>query len=342
MVEDKKKVKLGQFFTKENLWLKNQIKDFIISSKCYVVYDPFAGGGDILKAITNLGITNSCGLDIDELLEWKINDSLENIPHIENAIIVTNPPYLSNYSASRKKIYDSVAKYFEKSIYDDVYLIALDRMLEAQDFIVAIIPETFINSNYLQKNRLSSITVLEDNPFHDTDTPVCVVCFDNVKKDFCEIKVYKNDEYICSLFELEQNRLIPKNNVSINFNVLEGWLGLRAVDTTSDDDMLHFDFKENFDYDWEKGIKISSRLLSVIDINVPNDDRKRYVDLCNKLLNERRRITSDLIFSPFKGNMKSGRRRRRLDFRTARAIMELAYEELYGRSDKNEKQLRLF
>lgn len=333
MSQDKKKVKLGQFFTKENLWLKTQIIDFITSSDCHIVYDPYAGGGDILKAITKIGITDSFGLDIDETLNWKINDSLEVIPHIENAIIVTNPPYLSNYSASRKKIYDSVAKYFEKSIYDDIYLIALDRMLEAQDFIVAIIPETFINSNYLQKDRLCSITVLEDNPFHDTDTPVCVVCFNNVKKDYKDIKVYKNDEYICSLLELEKNRLIPKNSVQISFNVLDGWLGLRAVDTTSDDDMLRFDFKENFDYDWEKGIKVSSRLLSVIDICVPNEDRKSYVDLCNKLLNERREVTSDLIFSPFKGNMKSGRRRRRLDFRTARAIMELAYEKLYWREN---------
>ena len=35
--------------------------------------------------------------------------------------------------------------------------------------------------------------------------------------------------------------------------------------------------------------------------------------------------TSDVIFTPFKGNTKFGKRRRRLDFRLARAILEKAY-----------------
>ena len=77
---------------------------------------------------------------MDNSLEWELNDSLISIPHIDNSIIITNPPYLSNYSASRKKIDDKVEKYFSSSSYDDVYLIALDKMTDAQDYVVAIIP----------------------------------------------------------------------------------------------------------------------------------------------------------------------------------------------------------
>ena len=47
-------------------------------------------------------------------LNWKYNDSLLNIPHINNAIIITNPPYFSNYSASRKKVSDNLKHYFDK------------------------------------------------------------------------------------------------------------------------------------------------------------------------------------------------------------------------------------
>lgn len=342
MVKNNKKVKLGQFFTKKTSWLKKQIVDFILQSNCKVAYDPFVGDGDILAATKTLGNFNVVGLDIDNSLTWSINDSLIHIPSINNAIIVTNPPYLTNYSASRKKIYESVEKYFNKSNYCDLYLIALDKMLEAQNYVVAIIPETFINSNYKQKNKLSSITILEDNPFHDTDTPVCIACFDGKEKKYEEIKVYKNETYVCTLLDIEDNRLLPKNNIEIAFNVLDGWLGLRAVDSISENDMLRFDFKENFNYNWEKGIKISSRLLSVIDINIPLSDRKKYISMCNEILNNQRRLTNDLIFSPFKGNMKNGKRRRRLDFKTARAIMELAYEKLYKGDTKVEKQLRLF
>ena len=78
----------------------------------------------------------------------------------------------------------SRAKYFKKTDYDDVYLIALDRMIEAQENVVAIIPETFINSSYRQKSKLNSISVLEENPFQDTDTPVVVVCFVVNEKSF--------------------------------------------------------------------------------------------------------------------------------------------------------------
>ena len=146
-----KKIKLGQFFTKENLWLKPQIKKFIARAECNIAYDPFAGDGDLLEVSLNeLGFKEIKGLDIDKSLNWDYNDSLINIPHIDGAIIITNPPYIAKQSASRKGIDLSI--YFENTKYDDVYLIALDKMLDAEEYVVAIIPESFINSNYKRKN----------------------------------------------------------------------------------------------------------------------------------------------------------------------------------------------
>ena len=159
-----KKIKLGQFFTKKEIWLKSQIYDFIKASKQMIAYDPFAGEGNLLSIASKFGFFKEIkGLDIDENLHWKINDSLKKIPHYDNAIIITNPPYIAKQSASRKNI--DLSLYFNSSTYDDIYLIALDRMLEAQRYVVAIVPESFINSNYRQKNLLFSITILEENPF---------------------------------------------------------------------------------------------------------------------------------------------------------------------------------
>lgn len=119
-----------------------------------MTYDPYAGGGDLLKASVDvLGFKETKGLDIDSTLKWEINDSLVKIPHIDNAIIITNPPYIAKQWASRKKI--DLSKYFNSSIYDDVYLIALDKMLEAQKQVVAIIPESFIN--YLINKKIKLI-----------------------------------------------------------------------------------------------------------------------------------------------------------------------------------------
>jgi len=323
----RKKRSLGQYFTEGACWLQPQVVDFIRNSKCNVAYDPFAGSGCLFDPVTNAvkTITRSIGLDIDPAQGWQVNDSLIRIPSESNAIIVTNPPYISNYSASRKRLGDGLKKYFAMTKYDDVYLLALDRMLEAQKNVVAIIPETFINSPFRQKDKLTSITILEENPFHDTDTPVVVVCFDSKSKALSEIEIYKGSKYVCSLQDVEECRLVPDNSVSLKFNDPAGWLGVRCVDTTNPNDMLRFDFKENIDYDWENGIKVSSRLLTLISIDIPLSSRKVFLDECNRVLAEVRRKSHDIMLSPFKGNMKNGVRRRRLDFQTCRAIIERSY-----------------
>ena len=79
---------------------------------------------------------------------------------------------------------------------------------------------------------------------------------------------------------------------------------------------------------WEKGIKNSSRLLTLVEIDIPNNKRNIFIEECNKLLNQIRDETQDIILSPFKGNMKNGIRRRRLDFFTCRAIIERAYSKV--------------
>ena len=329
MIEDKKTL-LGQFFTKDELWLKPQIVDFIKSTGCHTAFDPFAGGGHLLEVAKKLGLKKTIGYDIDDNLGWTKNDSLISIPHIsDDTIIITNPPYLSNYSAARKGIIGQVKKYFDSTTYDDLYLLALDNMLKSQKYIVAIIPETFINSNFKKKNYLHSITILEENPFDDTDTPVIVACFDGKYKNFFNISIYKNQTKVIDLGTLEESRLQPKNNVDMDFNNKNGWLAVRCVDTTNPNDKLRFDRKENISYNWEKGIKVSSRLLTLIDVNVPINKRDAFIKKCNTLLSQLRINTNDIIFSPFKGNMKNGHRRRRLDFKTCRAIIEIVYMQMF-------------
>lgn len=335
-MKTKQKVVLGQFFTKETLWLKPHIIDFIKNSKCTTAYDPFAGGGDLLDSARELGFTKLVGLDIDGNLGWKVNDSLLNIPHIdEKTIIVTNPPYLTNYSAARKEILEPIKKYYENNPYCDLYLIALDKMLNAQKYVVAIIPETFINSNFKKKNLLHSITILEENPFYDTDTPIVVACFDGKEKDLSKVLIYKNETLINNLASLDSMRLVPTKSLPMKFNDPYGWLAVRCVDSTNPLEKLRFDFKENIKYDWKNGIKHSSRLLTLIDLELPDFCKQEFINKCNEILAKFRNKTGDVILSPFKGNMHNQTRRRRLDFKTCRAIVEQAYIELYGKKEEN-------
>ena len=323
-----KKTELGQFFTVNPLWLKKHIKKFICDSDCHVIYDPFAGTGELLKAVASLDDARyeMVGLDIDRSFGWKYNDSLQKIPCLEDAIIITNPPYLAKQSASRKKI--DLSQYFQNTMYDDVYLLALENMLKAQKYVVAIIPESFISSSFKHKDLLYSITVLEENPFLDTEKPVCVVCFDGKPKDLSEIKVYKNDQLVSNLGDVYKSRLVPTNKIAIKFNDLAGWLGLCAIDSSNDKNKIRFALKEDLSYDWDKRIKVSSRHMTLINIDVPVHLRQEFVRILNNNIQEIRTLSADLALTAFMGNTKSGIRRRRIDFRLVRAILEDAYTNL--------------
>ena len=121
------KRQLGQYFTRQQTWLRPHVIAFIKSTNAKVAYDPFAGNGHLLKVAEDLGIKKTVGLDIDPRLGWKVNDSLVNIPRIDGSIIITNPPYLTNYSAKRKKIFERVSRYFASTSYDDLYQVALEK-----------------------------------------------------------------------------------------------------------------------------------------------------------------------------------------------------------------------
>jgi len=329
-MENAKKKKLGQYFTEKDLWLKSHIVEFIKNSGCQIAYDPFAGNGNLLKISSSYGIKKTKGLDIDPKLSWELNDSLKNIPHVDNAIIITNPPYLTKYSASRKGINTKEMKqYFKK--HTDLYQLAIEKMLEAQEFVVAIVPETYINSKFFNNHlsRVYSVTILTENPFDDTENPVCVVCFDNIEKIPPEIKVYADDKYLNDYSYFKGLKLTPKNNYSIKFNVQNGKIALRAVDLTSKDKQIKFYEKKDLKYDLSK-IKNSSRLITIIDLDCSDLDLSELVKECNRLLSDYRSKTKDVTLSPFKGNTKDGKRRRRLDYKTARCLIEMAITNLRG------------
>lgn len=280
----------------------------------------------MLSSSSLYGISKIVGLDIDSKLKWEINDSLNNIPHIDNAIIITNPPYLTNYSARRKKIINGLENYFKN--YTDLYQLAILKMLEAEEYVVAIVPETFINSNFITKvkQRIKSITILLENPFDDTENPVCVVCFDNNFLNNRDIEVYIGNKYINTLDFIKSKNLNPTNKYNIVFNDSKEKLGLRAVDMPNVDKKIEFMKVSNLKYNINN-IKESSRLITVINISY-NVNMDELVNKCNFILLNYRHETMDISLSPFKGNAKDGTRRRRLDYKTARAIIEKSLDEL--------------
>ena len=53
-------------------------------------------------------------------------------------------------------------------------MLALDKMLEAQRYVVAIVPETLSIQGIGKRSCYIILRYLEDNPFDDTENPVVV------------------------------------------------------------------------------------------------------------------------------------------------------------------------
>lgn len=336
----------SQFFTKEDYWIEknDQIKEFIVSnSKGSTTFlDPFFGDGDLLDALVRNNLVNNysnfMGYDIDNLIVNNFdnvfyNDSLNKIiiPEDREVFLITNPPYLARVSAKRKKYPSDLMKHYS-NLENDLYKVAMSKMIETGRPGLAIVPESFINSNYFLKvsSFINSITIIIPNPFKDTSVPICVVCFNgknlNHNADF-----YMNNDYVYDFnkFKEFKNKLKPARSNGIIFNDIDGQISLKAVDSTSIKD-ISFCKAEKFNYKKEK-IKISSRMMTYIKLSDENLNNNigKIVDNANKILEDLRKESADIIFTPFKGNgiyKNENTRRRRLDYGSARAILEQSIE----------------
>ncbi len=323
---DISKVSTGSFFTTHQGWLTPQTKDFLrnaLSQSKGQLLDPFAGDGHLLEAVQQDSdlkgqIVEAKGFDIQPGA-WTINDSLVGIPNPKRAAILTNPPYLANHSAKRKGVDSLVSKYFEESKRSNLYQIALDNCLAAADYVVAIVPETFLLSTY-PKDRLQLAVVIQDELFGDTDAPALVACFG--KEDTADADVYTGTKAVGKLSKiLGLRNSDTTTKQKIVFNDPSGRIGLRAVDGSDGKSPIAFMPASEFDYSVDK-VMVSSRLMTYLDLPELSDNQiEEIIERANKALAKIRKDSGDLVLAPFKGNDRNGKRRRRLDYALARTII---------------------
>jgi hypothetical protein len=327
------KVSTGSFYTTRSNWLTQEIRDFLeqaIQQSGGVVLDPFAGDGHLLEAIKSdkqLGklVVQTEGFDIQGTT-WPRNDSLIEIPNSRRAVIVTNPPYLANHSAKRKGVDSLVKKYFESSDQDNLFKVALVNSLAVADYVVAIIPETFLLSSF-PKDRLELAVVIQDTLFGDTEAPALVACFGKKLSEDADIFVGHQKGATLNQILALRNPLVSKRR-QIVFNDPAGRVGLRAVDGSDGESPIQFMLGKDFDYP-RQSVVVSSRLMTYLDLpEVKDSDIPELIAAVNDGLNRIRKASLDLALAPFKGNDKKGKRRRRLDYALARSLLNQAAQKV--------------
>lgn len=289
-----------------------------------VILEPFAGSNNIPRMLDDGDIISdnnwSC-FDIEPgnnaYPKSRIvqRDTIKNYP-VGFRVAITNPPYLSKNSATRRGLE------YPKTRYDDLYKLCLDKMLENTPFVAAIIPETFINSG-LFHDRLYAVISLTCKMFSDTDCPVCLALF--VPKNMApeSFEIYRMNELLGSFKELSSGDIKDSLGIKWTFNDKSGSIGIWCIDNTRFASIEFGDGKKIP----SSSIKNTSRSLTRVG-GLPDDvDFGKFIDSCNRILKKYRQDTKDVFMASFKGLRVDGLYRRRLDFATARKIMNQALLE---------------
>lgn len=290
--------------------------------------EPFAGSCNICRMIKSIGYDNNwtCyDIDPPEQTDYNVvqQDIINNFPQGFN-VAITNPPYLGKSSASRKKInYDGKG-------YDDLYKTSLDVMLNNLDYVAAIIPESFTTAN-LFHNRLYALISLNCKMFDDTECPVCLALFAteedklSISLNANDFLMYRQDEFINNYEQIKGALIISTyNEVKWKMNDCNGSIGIKCLDNTKEAS-IEFVLGDSIPSD---KVKPSSRNITRVS-GLPNHiDLDDFINRCNQKLNEYRNDTHDVFLTSFKGLREDNRYRRRLDFGTAKNIMNLVMEDI--------------
>ena len=309
-MENKKHVREhGIFYTNYNPFGLRPFKSWAkkIGLENNTVLEPFAGTNNIIKMLRNdYKDLSFCSYDIlPKNKEVQERNTMTSFPSNFN-VCITNPPWLTSYSAKRLGVK------FPKIKYDDVYKNCLSLALENCENVAFIVPATYLRTN-LFRDRLDTVIFINHKLFDSTENPTCIALFTKQTK---EIKIYYDNKYIGILSELEKEFLLEsKNNFNVRFNSPNGKLGLFCVDNTKKPS-IRFCRGEEIG----REVKHSDRLITRIDADFKNDIDET-VGRLNDVLCKYREATKDVFLAPFKGLRKDNQYRRRLDYFTAKQLI---------------------
>lgn len=291
----------------------------------HCLLEPFAGANNIVSMLYEIGFEyNWRCFDIappehNNFSEFLVEqrDTLTDYPEGYN-VAITNPPYLAKNSATRRGLS------FPNTNHDDLYKYSLEVMLSNTDYVAAIIPESFLTQELFHE-RLYAVVSLTCKMFDDTECPVCLALF--IPEHSNDFKIYRQDRLIGNYQALKDKIQISSyNKVNWKFNDKDGNIGLYAVDNQSEAS-IKFCLGTEIP---QEDVKPTSRSITRISGLSDSVDLELFIKKCNEFLKEYRESTKDVFLTSFKGLRKDMQYRRRLDFKTAKNILNKVMESLEG------------
>jgi len=300
---------LGQYYTTTDpfnnsgafqSWYQMVPKDTIL--------EPFAGAGHLFSYVN----AEWHGYDIEpNHPDVEYRNTLENFP-TGYRVCITNPPYLAKTVVSRKKLPVQL-------IHEDMYLDALQLMLDNCEYVAAIIPSTFWNQK-LFKDRLYAWDKFDMQLFSDTDAPAGVAYF--VPHTVDKTRTFVNGKEI---FLTSDNTPI-KTDFPVRFNP-KGLAPIlvNGIDTNKENN-IHLRMMQDCDIpalvDAKGECKSTNRNHFPIETT---EVKEGDLDAINEMIEQWRTETQDFFLTSFKSPMTSGKYRKRISFLEVRWFLSKYY-----------------
>lgn len=280
-----------------------------------VVLEPFAGANGLIDMLQSAHLCHQwASFDIHPGAPGvQQRDTLQNFPTGYRAA-VTNPPYLAKNSAKRRGLP------FPDTDYDDLYKHALAITLTHTPWVAAIVPDSLFTANLFHE-RAQAFVSLTQSMFADTEHPVCLALFGPTGGN---PELWMGNTRVGTMQGLAPYRPYSNQRKKWRFNDPQGLIGLHALDTPKGPTVQFI-----------PGLKIDSRIIkhssrAITRISSPDispSDLPALLASANTILHQFRTHTQDVFLTSFKGLRMDGLYRRRLDFATARTILDQAHEQ---------------
>lgn len=323
---------LQQFFTHKYEILEPFLRAYCPDAD--LIVDPYAGEGHLLRLFDCLTIS----IDVDSAVCPDIvADSFVDIPYwLRHCVVVTNPPYSHRHVLQKQnpKLYEIVTE----AGYTDLYEYALRRVISQLDFppIFAVVPENLIASRTTKLRKelydhIVAVQVHTSSTCEDTDQPtVCVfitpgpasgtdLWIDTSRKgriivgpDGMRPSLGECDNYFD--FGLKDGQSEWQRDTSIL---------LQATDGGSVDNRIKLmRVSEKFGTRHFHN-KISDRAyIQVVPlVDLSESEILKLIRAFNKYVDNWRGKTHGLGLTSFRSNTSGGFRRKRIDFKLARSIL---------------------
>ena len=272
------------------------------------ILEPFAGAGHLFSYVN----AEWHGYDIEpnhDAVQYR--DTFKDFP-TGYRVCITNPPYLAKTVVSRKKLPVQL-------IHEDMYLDALQLMLDNCEYVAAIVPSTFWNQK-LFKDRLYAWDKFDMQLFSDTDAPAGVAYF--VPQKVEHTRTFVNGEEIV----LTSDNTPTKTDFPVRFNPRDlAPILVNGIDTNTQNN-IHLRMLQ--DHDVPALVNSMGECKSTNRNHFPIEStmvKETDLPAINALIDQWRHETKDFFLTSFKSPMASGKYRKRISFLEVRWLLHRFY-----------------